>query len=148
MRTTGNGCEEEREKTPKPSKLLNGKHNFSFDHYSGGVQGEWMSHRKRRETKQQPSMLPGPAVHGCCLVSFPYTVLLTSTASTLYPVPTTILQRCTLEYDGLSAAFSLIIQLGRPVEDGAAWRQSVGKRFCFAHAAAASEDPKLSPISH
>ena len=31
---------------------------------------EWMSHRKRRETKQQPSMLPGPAVPGCCLVSF------------------------------------------------------------------------------
>ena len=30
---------------------------------------EWMSHRKQRETKQQPSMLPGPAVPGCCLVS-------------------------------------------------------------------------------
>ena len=30
---------------------------------------EWMSHRKRRETKQQPSMLPGLAVPGCCLVS-------------------------------------------------------------------------------
>ena len=31
---------------------------------------ECMSHRKRRETKQQPSMLPGPAVPGCCLVNF------------------------------------------------------------------------------
>ena len=31
---------------------------------------EWMSHYKCRETKQQPSMLPGPAVPGCCLVSF------------------------------------------------------------------------------
>ena len=31
---------------------------------------EWMSHRKQRETKQQPSMLPGPAVPGCCLGSF------------------------------------------------------------------------------
>ena len=30
----------------------------------------WMAHRKRKETKQQPSMLPGPAVPGCCLVSF------------------------------------------------------------------------------
>ena len=30
---------------------------------------EWMWHRKRRENKQQPSMLPGPAVPGCCLVS-------------------------------------------------------------------------------
>ena len=30
---------------------------------------EWMSHRKQRETKQQPSMLPGPAVSGYCLVS-------------------------------------------------------------------------------
>ena len=29
-----------------------------------------MSHRKRRETKQQLSMLLGPAVPGCCLVSF------------------------------------------------------------------------------
>ena len=26
----------------------------------------------RRETKQQPSMLPGPAVPGSCLVSFPF----------------------------------------------------------------------------
>ena len=31
---------------------------------------EWMSHWKRRETKQQPRMLPGPAVPGSCLVSF------------------------------------------------------------------------------
>ena len=29
-----------------------------------------MLHRKQRETKQQPSMLPSPAVSGCCLVSF------------------------------------------------------------------------------
>ena len=29
-----------------------------------------MAHRKRKETKQQPSMLPGPAVPVCCLVSF------------------------------------------------------------------------------
>ena len=30
----------------------------------------WMAHRKWKETKQQPSMLPGPAVPGCCLISF------------------------------------------------------------------------------
>ena len=29
-----------------------------------------MAHRKWKETKQQPSMLPGPAVPGSCLVSF------------------------------------------------------------------------------
>ena len=29
-----------------------------------------MAHRKWNETKQQPSMLTGPAVPGCCLVSF------------------------------------------------------------------------------
>ena len=29
-----------------------------------------MSHRKQRENKQHPSMLSGPAVPGCCLVSF------------------------------------------------------------------------------
>ena len=32
--------------------------------------GHRMAHRKWSETKQQPSMLPGPAVPGCCLVSF------------------------------------------------------------------------------
>ena len=32
--------------------------------------GHRMAHRKWKETKQQPSMLPGPAVPGCCLVSF------------------------------------------------------------------------------
>ena len=31
---------------------------------------EWMSHMKRGEAKQQPSMLTGPAVPGCCLVYF------------------------------------------------------------------------------
>ena len=30
----------------------------------------WMSHRKWKETKQDPSMLPGPAVPGSCLASF------------------------------------------------------------------------------
>ena len=29
-----------------------------------------MAHRKSKETKQQPSMLSGPAVPGCSLVSF------------------------------------------------------------------------------
>ena len=29
-----------------------------------------MAHRKQKETKQQPSLLPGPAVPGCSLVSF------------------------------------------------------------------------------
>ena len=32
--------------------------------------GHRMSHRKWRETKQQPSLLPCPAVPGCCFVSF------------------------------------------------------------------------------
>ena len=30
----------------------------------------WMSHRKWKEIKQLPSMLPGPAVPGSCLASF------------------------------------------------------------------------------
>ena len=29
-----------------------------------------MSHRKWKEMKQQPSMLPGPAEPGCCFISF------------------------------------------------------------------------------
>ena len=32
--------------------------------------GHRIAHRKWKETKQQPSMLPGPAVPGCSLVSF------------------------------------------------------------------------------
>ena len=41
----------------------------------------WMTHRKWKESKQQPSMLPGPAVPGCCLVSFHilWAILSTST---------------------------------------------------------------------
>ena len=40
-----------------------------------------MTHRKWKETKQQPSMLSGPAVPGCCLVSFHilWAILSTST---------------------------------------------------------------------
>ena len=30
----------------------------------------WMTHRKWKESKQQPSILPGSAVSGCYLVSF------------------------------------------------------------------------------
>ena len=30
----------------------------------------WMAHRKWKESQQQPSMLPGPAVPGSCLASF------------------------------------------------------------------------------
>ena len=40
-----------------------------------------MAHRKWKEIKQQPGMLPGPAVPGCCLVSFHilWAILSTST---------------------------------------------------------------------
>ena len=40
-----------------------------------------MAHRKWKESKQQPSMLPGPAVPGSCLVSFHilWAILSTST---------------------------------------------------------------------
>ena len=38
-------------------------------HLSAGRMG-WMLHRKWQGTKQLPSMLPGPAVPGCCLISF------------------------------------------------------------------------------
>ena len=37
--------------------------------YSTGRMG-WMAHRKWEEIKQQPSMLPGPAVPGSCFASF------------------------------------------------------------------------------
>ena len=43
-----------------------------------------MAHRKWKETKQQPSMLPGPAVPGGCLVSLHilWAILSTSTVDT------------------------------------------------------------------
>ena len=41
-----------------------------FFYQSCTVCGDRMAHRKWKETKQQTSMLPGPAVPGCCLVSF------------------------------------------------------------------------------
>ena len=34
--------------------------------------GPRITHGKWKETKQQPSLLPGPAVPGCSLVSFPF----------------------------------------------------------------------------
>ena len=37
---------------------------------SSTVRVDSLPHRKWKETKQQPSMLPGPAVPGCRLVSF------------------------------------------------------------------------------
>ena len=39
-----------------------------FGQQSTGRMG-WMSHRKWKETNLKPRMLPGPAVHGCCLIS-------------------------------------------------------------------------------
>ena len=45
-----------------------------------------MTHRKWKEFKQQPSMLPGSAVPGCCLVSF-YFLWAILNASTVQYVP-------------------------------------------------------------
>ena len=44
-----------------------------------------MAHRKLKEIKQEASMLPGPAVPGCCLVSFHFlwAILSTSTVPSL-----------------------------------------------------------------
>ena len=57
--------------------------------------GQRMPHRKWKETKQQPSMLPGPAVPGCCLVSFyflcPHMV---DTVQDLQEIPTENLNFC------------------------------------------------------
>ena len=41
-------------------------------------------HRKWKETKQLPSMLPGPAVPGCCLVSFYFLWAILCTQAVLY----------------------------------------------------------------
>ena len=49
-------------------RLINSLCGWFAKVYTGTGWMEWMSHRKWRETKQQPSMLPGPAVPGCCLV--------------------------------------------------------------------------------
>ena len=44
-----------------------------------------MAHRKWRETKQQPSMLPGPAVPGCCWISL-YFLWCKLSTRTVYPM--------------------------------------------------------------
>ena len=43
---------------------------FTNDQFQMVLCSEWMSHRKKRETKQHTSMSPGPSVPGCFLVSF------------------------------------------------------------------------------
>ena len=45
------------------------------------VRVDSLPHRKWKEIKQQPSMLPGPGVPGCCLVTFHilWAILSTST---------------------------------------------------------------------
>ena len=43
-----------------------------------------MAHRKGKEIKQQPSMLPGPAVPGSCLVSFHFLWAILSTSTVIY----------------------------------------------------------------
>ena len=42
-----------------------------------------MAHRKWKEAKQLPSMLPGPAVPGCCLLSFHILWAILSTSTVL-----------------------------------------------------------------
>ena len=43
-------------------------------YWSKYSRGHRMANRKWKESKQQSSMLPGPAVLGCCLISFHFTV--------------------------------------------------------------------------
>ena len=45
-----------------------------------------MAHRKWKEFKQQPIMLPGSAVPGCCLVSFHILWAILSTSTVYYTV--------------------------------------------------------------
>ena len=45
--------------------LLLGHHNYS----KSTVRVDSLPHRKWKQIKQQPSMLPGPAVPGCCWIS-------------------------------------------------------------------------------
>ena len=51
--------------------------------------GHRMAHRKWKETKKQPSMLPGPVVAGCCLVSFhfPWAILCPRAVQTRHDPP-------------------------------------------------------------
>ena len=45
-----------------------------------------MANRKWKETKQLPSMLSGPALHGCCLVSFHILWAILSTSTVVWEV--------------------------------------------------------------
>ena len=48
----------------------------------------WMAHRKWKYIKQQPSMLPGPAVPGSCLASFHF-------RWAIHPVRPVVVKLCT-----------------------------------------------------
>ena len=70
-----------------PGRGEGGKPSFAllvtqFSSYTGWM--ECMLHRKRRETKQQPSMLPCLVMPGCCLVSFLFLCHIHSFHSVLY----------------------------------------------------------------
>ena len=54
-----------------------------FGQGGGTACGHKMVHRKWKESKQQPSMLPGPAVPGCSLVSFHILWAILSTSTVL-----------------------------------------------------------------
>ena len=48
----------------------NRKRSFKQHMKYSTVRVDSLPHRKWKEIKQQPSMLSGPAVPGCCLISF------------------------------------------------------------------------------
>ena len=66
--------------------------------FTSTVIGARMALRKRKETKQQPSMLPGPAVPGSCLLSFHFLWAILST-SAVHAVPL----KYDLKMDGMVA---------------------------------------------
>ena len=95
-----------------PSKLQNCKwKNRNFAHSTVLVLR--MAHRNWKETKQQPSMLPGPAVPGCCLARLRRIARCIATNQKIRPILDLYLYRVscsvsdTMQYQGGPAGFSL-----------------------------------------
>ena len=90
-----------------------------------------MAHRKRKEIKQQPSMLPGQAVPGSCLVSFHFSCFEVRTLPFFLILPDAIADAEALEDDilklfgaGLHLEHVIVVNQVMRV-----WRQLFKKRF-------------------
>ena len=95
--------------------------------------GHRLAHRKWKETKQQPSMVSGPAVPGCCLVSFHFLWAILCPQAVLRPFSASLASCWAAEGRG-EATKSIFQQLRSPlgnVGNGNNYLETDLRRFAF-----------------